>query len=98
MSITEEIREERRRQMESEGWSPEHDDSHDTGELADAAATYAMSTLQRKIQFGSSGEPPEFWPFEPSWWKPGDRRRELIKAGALIVAEIERIDRNGEQG
>lgn len=27
------------------------------------------------------------------WWKPKDRRRNLVKAGALIVAEIERLDR-----
>lgn len=36
------------------------------------------------------------WPdsWDARWWKPtGDRRRDLIKAGALIVAEIERLDR-----
>jgi len=26
------------------------------------------------------------------WWKPKDRRRDLIRAAALIVAEIERLD------
>ena len=36
------------------------------------------------------------WPasWDARWWKPtGDRRRDLVKAGALIVAEIERLDR-----
>ena len=27
------------------------------------------------------------------WWKPKDKRRDLIRAAALIVAEIERLDR-----
>lgn len=52
---------ERRRQIYEEGWSPEHDDEHTDGSLADAAA-----------------------------W---DRRRDLVRAAALIVAEIERLDR-----
>ncbi len=33
------------------------------------------------------------WPWELKWWKPKDRRRDLVRAGALIVAEIERLDR-----
>lgn len=33
------------------------------------------------------------WPWDVKWWKPSDRRRNLVKAGALIVAEIERLDR-----
>lgn len=33
------------------------------------------------------------WPWSRAWWKPASRRRCLIKAGALILAEIERIDR-----
>ena len=32
--------------------------------------------------------------WDSEWWKPKDRRRDLIRAGALIVAEIERLDRN----
>jgi hypothetical protein len=34
-----------------------------------------------------------YWPWEDKWWKPKDRRRDLVRAGALIVAEIERLDR-----
>lgn len=37
---------------------------------------------------------PSFWPFETSWWKPKNTRSDLIRAAALIVAEIERFDRN----
>jgi len=33
------------------------------------------------------------WPWGKEWWKPSDRRRDLVKAGALIAAEIDRLDR-----
>jgi len=33
------------------------------------------------------------WTWERAWWKPTTRRRDLVKAGALILAEIERLDR-----
>jgi len=87
---------ERRRQIEAEGWTPEHDDEHDGGELACAAAAYALDAGDKLDQ-----RPPDFWPWyggrprEVRWWKPSDRRRNLVKAGALILAEIERLDRTG---
>jgi hypothetical protein len=76
---------ERLRQIAFEGWTPEHDDAHGTGELADAAACYALGT--ERIQHF------KLWPWSWEWWKPTDRRCDLVKAGALIVAEIERLDR-----
>jgi hypothetical protein len=85
---------ERERQKKVKGWTPEHDDGHDTGDIALAAAAYARhaawSDDMRQI---SSGFPPDdIWPSE--WpWKPSTRRRDLVKAGALIIAEIERLDR-----
>ncbi len=75
------IASERRRQMEVEGWTAEHDDQHDLGQMAGDAASYAV------------GSPDWYWPWDRKWWKPTNRRRNLIKAGALIVAEIERLDR-----
>lgn len=87
MSGIEDIAAERQRQIEVEGWSPEHDDEHTNGELADAAACYAGD----KRQFNTAA--PTNWPWSQGWWKPADRRRNLVKAGALIVAEIERLDR-----
>jgi hypothetical protein len=38
---------------------------------------------------------PLMWPksWNPCWFKPKDRRRDLVRAAALILAEIERIDR-----
>ncbi|KAG0933899.1 hypothetical protein G6F31_016213 [Rhizopus arrhizus] len=79
---------ERQRQMNAEGWTLEHDDSYTDEQLARAAVCYALPQGDYEIP-----EPPEFWPWDPAWWKPGHRRRELVKAGALILAEIERLDR-----
>jgi hypothetical protein len=98
--VTEEIAAERQRQIDAEGWTPEHDDEHPHGELARAAACYASVTAlpENDHRHGPFYPPPE-WPWSNDWWKPGfkrdyaDRRRNLVKAGALIVAEIERLDR-----
>ena len=78
---------ERQRQIEVEGWTPEGDAAYRDGELADAAACYARP----RYRMGETC-PPE-WPWAGKWWKPTDRRRNLVKAGALILAEIERLDR-----
>lgn len=90
-----EIREERIRQVEQEGWEERHDDSHVEGELADAAAFYAAS-------FNPEGLWP--WPDSDDDDTSGiakkqnkNRRRQLVIAGALIVAEIERLDRIEER-
>lgn len=85
---------ERRRQVEVEGWSAEHDDEHRHGEMAAAAACYAIKAarLGNDNRFGL-GYPPPYWAWDARWWKPTTKRRDLIKAAALIVAEIERLDR-----
>lgn len=82
---------ERRRQVDAEEWTPEHDDEHDAGEMAMAAACYAGNAGGYVWRHGTPGE--EVWPWSLSWWKPTTPRRDLVKAGALILAEIERIDR-----
>ncbi|HEE0992241.1 TPA: hypothetical protein R6414_003145 [Klebsiella pneumoniae] len=78
-----------KRQVAAEGWTPGHDDEYEHGELADAAGCYALSSEL----FDCAGEPPRPWPWPDEWWKPTNRRRDLVKAGALILAEIERLDR-----
>ena len=79
---------ERRRQVEKEGWSPEHDDRHNECQLAAAASCYALGTTDIHCKGA------RVWPWSPGWWKPeGGYRRMLVKAGALIIAEIERMDR-----
>lgn len=82
---------ERRRQIEDEGWSAEHDDRHSAGQMALASATYILHPLAKTPP--QQIEVLKLWPWFETWWKPGPRRRMLVKAGALILAEIERLDR-----
>ncbi|WP_435608523.1 hypothetical protein [Pseudomonas knackmussii] len=89
---------ERRRQILEEGFTEEHDDEHQFGELAIAAACYAEEAccqLRDPDRLPEISQiVPEFWPWEPNWWKPSlDARRNLVKAGALIFAAIGVIDR-----
>lgn len=107
MTVIDEIAAERGRQIDTEGWDAAHDDQHYKGEIARAAAVYAWAgSMQdwarhpKKDTFaewwGLNHSPlRQLWPWEWHWFKPKDRRRDLIRAGALIVAEIERLDRNG---
>ncbi|HGL4483168.1 TPA: hypothetical protein ACKE6T_004383 [Klebsiella oxytoca] len=78
---------ERQRQITAEGWTPEHDDKYQHCEMAVAAACYIMADDDPRADV------PELWPWPSEWWKPTDVRRDLVKAGALILAEIERLDR-----
>ncbi len=93
------IEEERKGQISKEGWTPEHDAEHKNGELADAAACYAMTKnaidflWTYKMTLEDDPSCPCIFPFDRKWWKPcpDDRIHELAKAGALIAAEIDRL-------
>ncbi len=94
---------ERERQLCVEGFSPACDEQYLEGELARAATAYAQLAAM-DLQAGTrshiaSSEPPFFWPWAPEWWKPVDARRDLVRAGALIAAQIDLLDsqamRNG---
>lgn len=76
------IAEERRRQIRLEGFTPVGDKGYQENELVRAAVCYALGGV------GISGIR---WPFSQRWWKPGSRVRNLAKAGALIAAEIDRV-------
>ena len=89
---------ERRRQIEVEGWTSEHDDEHSDGDIASAASAYALASADALIGLSQGDDgykttPPGMWPWIHQWWKPGTPRRMLVKAGALILAAIEREDR-----
>jgi hypothetical protein len=89
---------ERFRQIEQEGWSFEHDDQeHQPGELAQAGAAYAMamncvfvSKNGHTMPIGGS----DLWPWVADWWKAHEKRRNYVKACALIIAEGEKFDRS----
>ena len=97
---------ERKRHIDEEGWTPKHDDEHKGGEMADAAACYADAAgaiirgadpleLHNPAKDYSHYEGMEcgpVWPWDSSWLKlSSDPMRSLVKAGALIVAEIDRL-------
>lgn len=97
---------ERERQQAAEGWSTAHDDEHNDGSLAKAAACYALCAgvgtasargLETHHAFVSeyqmAGVPLPVWPWEMNAWKPKNPRRDLVRSAALILAEIERLDR-----
>lgn len=96
---------ERRRQVEAEGFDYSHDDAHDRGEMVKAAVSYgthAFVTIEllargedpsRIAEMSREAMAPRTWPWDVRWWKPGNARRCLVKAAALIIAEIERLDR-----
>jgi hypothetical protein len=84
---------ERARQISAEGWTPEHDDAMQTGDMAVAAACYAGFAAEKYSNRNSGTFWTGAWPWARSWWKPTSQRRDLVKAGALILAEIERLDR-----
>lgn len=95
-TVLDEIVAERRRQVEVEGWTPEHDDAeHDAGEFAGAASAYALNAacVLHPLNGTPMDQPPESWTFERAWWKPKSPREDLVRAGALILAEIEKMDR-----
>lgn len=84
------IAEERQRQITEEQHSLENDQNFRIGELALAGASYAIPFNNRLYKIDGT---PNIWPFDPKDWKPvlRDRIRELVKAGALIAAEIDRL-------
>ncbi|WP_311056442.1 hypothetical protein [Pseudomonas aeruginosa] len=84
------VQAERRRQVEAEGWTPEHDDLYCAAELPRAAAAYILN--------GANDEAPAIWPFSAKWWKPRDARSNYVRASALILAEIERLERAAAPG
>lgn len=102
------IAEERQRQIDKEGYTFEHDDNHEDGELALAAAIYASPSLLYEKTETAQGVHFDVvddmgWnldlPFHGNMRQPNyqvartKRKRQLVKAGALIAAEIDRLQR-----
>lgn len=76
------IRRERIRQIEIEGFTPEKDvKNREKGEMLTAAACYLLANNNEFVI--------KNWPFDFHWWKPSTSKNNLIKAGALIAAELD---------
>ena len=93
---------ERIHQIADEGFREERDDSLDPGVLSSAGASYALHACDvlHPMSQGDGGfkdTPPSSWPFDRSWWKPTTPVRDLAKAAALILAEIEKLIRHEDQ-
>lgn len=90
---------ERRRQIEKEGWDDAHDASNELGSMALAAASYAAAEATGIAQhspddvYARNALTLLRWPWARRWWKPKTPRRDLVRAAALILAEIELLDR-----
>lgn len=87
---------ERERQETTEGWTDDHDDGHYNGEMGIAAACYTVNACaprDRRDEIMGVGIVPPHWPWDAQWWKPKSRREDLVRAAALIIAEIDRLDR-----
>jgi len=89
MPVIDEIAAERRRQYRT----PECGTQHANGEMARAAGCYALVAGSKYRVLAEQGISPTAWPWPRESWNPTSRRGDLIKAAALIVAEIERLDR-----
>lgn len=90
---------ERWRQENEEGWTVEHDDEHDRFQLAQAALAYTQAArLVPQVNVAEAWFADEVgWPWNHDWWKPSaDPIPNLVKAGALIAAEIDRLLRARE--
>lgn len=84
---------ERLRQISAEGWTPEHDDEHTHGELVQAAADLCVYGTDFRV-VDPDGDRMIGWGITER--HRDDRRRQLVIAGALVLAEIERLDRAAE--
>lgn len=89
---------ERIRQIADKGHHPEHDDEYSDGALVLAAVCYAEEAHCRindpERSMSTAKIVPDLWPWDEEYWNPSDcDRRNLVKAVALLLAEIDRIDR-----
>ena len=86
---------ERKRQIEAEGWTAEHDDEHRDDQIVVAAISYAFAAVWADDDGATdhTKRPALIWPWSVTSWKPKNRRRDLERAAALLLAEIERLDR-----
>ncbi len=89
-----EILHEREKQLKK--WSPEHDAEHQYGSLAKAAACLAVNHTDARVE-----DPAGYSSEEDPWGlikRYGDDEvRALVIAGALIIAELERMERRDNE-
>ena len=83
---------ERQKQIRLNGYSSEHDAQYVNGELSLAAISYADPTVM-----DAAAPVPKAWPWQMKFWRPRTRRENLVRAAALIIAEIDREDQHSQR-
>lgn len=78
---------ERERQVKDEGYNAEHDQVHEPMTLARAAVSYILCNDEKKRKIARN----TYWPWEDKYYKPRDMKRNLVRAGALVAAAIDRL-------
>lgn len=71
---------ERQRQIDIEGWTPEHDDDHDLNDLASASAAYMLDNRH-------------YWPWRDGYKTSHPKRRKYVIGAAMAIATGESLDR-----
>lgn len=86
------IAQERQRQIQEEGYTPANDDAYKLAELLNGARSYLWAALVLTLKLSVNLlDIPSSWPWAREFWKPSDTpERNLVRAGALIAAEIDR--------
>lgn len=84
MDGAERIAAERKRQIEVEGWTPEHDAEHIQGEMALAAALFATPVLlYEKQEVANEIAFSDAWPWDKRWDK-----RPVKDSGNVLMANL----------
>ena len=90
MTGAELIKEERERQIKEEGYNITHDSFHNVDEFVKAAVSYSIIDLKDSQENYAYA----WWPWNETSWKPKDRLRNLVRAGALIAAAIDKLNKD----
>jgi hypothetical protein len=86
---------ERLGQQKREGFTSQRDDGYVYDELTNAAIAYVLSAQSPTLREFRPIGVPSVWPdnWDEKWFKPVGPRRDLVKAAALLIAEVDRLDR-----
>lgn len=105
-NASDEVLAERQRQITNEGYTSAHDDDHEPDELVRAGIAYALTSLAHPDKDGTVSvgmihrgvrsnwleSANSIWPWDQGP-KPQTMRRDLVRAAALLLAALDRIDR-----
>lgn len=102
---SDEVLAERQRQIDAEGYDASHDDDHSPEDIVRAGLTYALLSLAHpdhrgdvSIGLNSGGVKINWKDHAKLLWpwvdgpKPKNMRRDLVRAAALLIAAVDRMD------